>query len=354
MKCCVECFQSNYIRDIIQTSHDVGKCDFCGTKSINLLPPEKLIDNFRVFIDAYKPIKNPPVNCKPDKIEKRILIDFNRKIFSSKKEREVKKLLRAIFKNELNNYREIFTKNVYLECLLDPNSLLQLSNLQISWDNFVKEIKNENRYHIKNTVDLIKLEKLLSWFTREIKKGQLFYRARISEKNGFSKKEMGAPPQNQTKSGRANPLGISYLYLSSDSETTFYETRALLFDYVTIGEFKLCENIKIVNLKDTHIYDPIQFAESDSLTELLIYLPFINRLEEELSKPLRRSDNELDYIPTQYISEFIKSLKYAGVQYKSSLNPSGYNLAIFEFQKFICTGVKIHEVKEIKFKHKPI
>jgi hypothetical protein len=77
-------------------------------------------------------------------------------------------------------------------------------------------------------------------------------------------------------------------------------------------------------------------------------------LEEQLSKPKRRSENELDYLPTQYLSELIKSIGFAGVEFQSSLYANGFNLAIFEPDKFECIGVKVCEIKKIDILHEII
>ena len=62
-------------------------------------------------------------------------------------------------------------------------------------------------------------------------KEKKYFRARISDKKGFPKKYMGNPPSLLTKSGRANPEGISYLYLANNIETTLFEVRAGLKDF---------------------------------------------------------------------------------------------------------------------------
>ena len=73
---------------------------------------------------------------------------------------------------------------------------------------------------------------------------------------------MGKPPYDKATAGRANPKGISYLYLSSDLSTTLYETRATLYDYMSIGEFKLLNNMNIVNLRDINKVSPFILEDS--------------------------------------------------------------------------------------------
>lgn len=348
MKCCVECFSSEYLRTIIlSNSTQEGNCDFCKSKNVKLYEPRELLLYFSNLLELYSPDSNDLGFSSF--IETRIVEDFSNKIFKINEDRVIKNLLLEIVSDEFDNFKDLFNTKVYLECLHNPNTKTQAETLELVWNNFVNEIKNENRFHIKNAIDLKKLEKLLKRHIRDISKGRIFYRARISNKEGFKTEEMGNPPAHLAKAGRANPQGISYLYLASDIETTFFETRAILFDYVSIGEFRLKENISVINLRETELYDPIQLADLDDLRDFIIHYPFISRLEKEISKPNRRADNELDYLPTQYLSEFIKSLGFDGVEYRSSVNPKGYNLAIFNPEKFEIIKTYVNEINRVDF-----
>ena len=43
-----------------------------------------------------------------------------------------------------------------------------------------------------------------------------------------------------------------------------------------------------------------------------------------------RNDSEIDYLPTQYISDFIKQMGFDGICYNSTLMEGGENYAIFD------------------------
>ena len=69
------------------------------------------------------------------------------------------------------------------------------------------------------------------------------------------------------------------------------------------------------------IFHPSRVAERIKSTLLK------QKISVDLSKPMRRYDSELDYIPTQFICEFIKI--YTGVQgikFRSSLHTLGNNI----------------------------
>lgn len=307
----------------------------------------ELLLHFQPIIDLFSVNKEigSPIEVEFEK-------HFDNKIFSDKVKEKSRSLLQAIIEDEKDSYQELFDNHVILECLNNANNHEKVKPLHLSWGNFVEEIKSTNRFHIKNALDLEKLKELLGKrYNKEIIKGKIFYRARISNKDGFTVNEMGNPPSDKAKAGRANPMGISYLYLADQLKTTLYEARTSLYDYVSIGKFRLKEDIKVINLRG-NTYDPVVLG--DMLEDFLIHQPFVGKLESELSRPRRRSDNELDYIPTQYLCEFIKSMGFDGVEFQSSLYSEGYNLAIFNPEKFECIDVEVYEIENIELKHKAL
>ena len=60
---------------------------------------------------------------------------------------------------------------------------------------------------------------------------------------------------------------------------------------------------------------------------------------------MRSSDNPLEYIPSQFISELIKAgnndaWHFDGVAYKSTLKPGGKNICfVRRISMFVCRGV---------------
>jgi len=156
---------------------------------------------------------------------------------------------------------------------------------------------------------------------------------------------MGKPPAKKSTSGRANPNGIPYLYVSTKTETVLYESRATHLDFVTIAEFKLKDNLKVVRLRQIENLSP--FLYEDRIEDFLKYQKYLKRLEIELSKPLRRHDRKLEYLPTQYLCEYVKFLGYDAIEYGSSLHDGGINLAIFDDSKLEIKKIEIHEVVSV-------
>ncbi|MGE8513154.1 MAG: RES family NAD+ phosphorylase [Chryseobacterium culicis] len=348
MNCCINCFESSYINGIILNNKSIGNCNYCKSENVSIYEASELSIFFKGIIDLYEVVDS---NGKP--IEEQIVSDFSNKVFSKKliDSSCIRDLMNDIVRDDIDYYNKIFNNPVRLKYHSSDVEDVIIRPLSISWDNFSNEIKTVNRFHFVNTLDLVKLKSLFANFAKDIPKGKKFNRARVSNNRaGYLPKEMGNPPSHLAKSGRANPNGISYLYLGNDIATTLFEARASLFDYVSVGTFRLEENLRVVNLSRS-TYDVFRLAELESLEDVTMHRSFIDKLEYELSTPRRKSDSELDYLPTQYLSELIKSMGYDGIEFKSSLYSEGYNLAIFYPDKFKCLHVDVYDIDKIELKY---
>ena len=340
-KCCSNCFTSNYLENIIASFNESGTCDFCGSKNTFVVLPELLFDKFHALFDCFE-----AGNVYTSSLVQSIRNNFSYNLFSDKLDDGVQtELLKAIATASGSDYADLFIKNVRFK-------IESLNGIHVSWTNFKDEIKNENRFHISNGLDLDTLAKHFESedLQRIISAGHILFRGRICDKNGFKRTQMANPPQKLARPGRANPFGISYLYVSDKAETTIYETRASLLDYISIGKFRVLEDLKIMNLRSKESLDFVKWIEAEEIEMFL----FINQLQDELAKPYKNSDQELDYIPTQYICEFIKSLGYDGVEYRSALYSEGYNIAVFHPEKLKCISKSVHEITSINYKSNKI
>lgn len=224
-------------------------------------------------------------------------------------------------------------------------------DLNTRWERLSNELKYQNRFFLSEELDWDSIRTTLELLVRTHTKGTKYFRARISE-DKVEISNMGKPPREKASAGRANPLGIPYLYLATDPETTYYESRAGLHEQIYLGEFVAKENLHIVSLERIEFLGPVEIQELGfDLEEFIRFRGFLMKLSQELSKPIRKKDSDFDYLPTQYLCEYIKSvLGFDGVQYQSAMNPSGSNLAIFNDNKVECIGIKVFKVDEVKYK----
>ncbi|MBC8367884.1 RES family NAD+ phosphorylase [bacterium] len=181
------------------------------------------------------------------------------------------------------------------------------------------------------------------------------YRARILDQDEpFTASEMGKPPSKIASHGRANPYGISYLYVADEIDTTIAEVRPHKGEKVCIASIHPVRDLKFIDLCSPEKgISPFGLEEED-VRLLAGMIPYLRHLGEELSRPISPNRTHLEYLPTQYLCEFIKRNGYDGVIYKSSVG-EGLNYAIFDdsairFDEKILT----YEVINVDFDSRPL
>lgn len=362
---CEKCFNDKVIADIIKSLPDtvVGDCSICNHKDVYLYDTEKMNDLTPYFEDLLNIYSTKILdNTLSDSAERIDLIDDLKqrwKIFSSNLDKKVileilKNIVPELYKNEPSLFEDkVIIPELYDSTYLKKHSLLK--NKQ--WEDFVNEIKTKNRFHSK-LINFEILRKYCTFIRKSYKTGALFYRARNSNKNGYPCDQMSAPKPEYSTDGRANAKGIRCLYLASDPDTTLHEIRANIFDYVCVGEFRLLQDITVIDL--TAITQISPFIEELDCLDHAINQQYLERLDFEMSKPLRKNDSTLEYVATQYIVDFIKSIEhnglneYDGIVYRSTTNPEGYNLAIFNPDIFECISTEVYEITSIDYKRKKV
>lgn len=353
MKCCVKCFNDTEIKAIIESFKIKGNCDFCEGQDVytyDLETDNTIVDLFDGLLDIYSAESSLPDDYPKEHLDllKNILTSkWN--IFTERPNR-VYKLIIHICSKKYNEQPELFSSNVGIKEAFDQDYLEKYSVIRrYHWNNFVTAIKKQNRFH----TDYINKE-VLSLFLKSVEKtyekGTIFYRARMcSNETGIDTSQMGAPPATKATAGRANSEGISCLYLADSQKTTIHEIRAGIYDYITIGKFVLLQDIIVINLADIDKISP--FSEMD-YTQYAVNMEHLKMIRNELAKPLRRYDSALDYLPTQYISDYIKSQMYDGIEYISIMCKEGFNLAIFNEELFRCTDTTVFDIKDLEYTYK--
>lgn len=267
---------------------------------------------------------------------------------------------------------------------------------------FVHTILFEDRFFIDHPV-IKRLEKNLSrvdkdpliLFRHLIPKGSVLYRARLcddtfisknhniiydilfggprpvrvlnfdtkhtieSKFNGYDAKNSFVPrSQENISDGRANPKYIRYLYAADDKYTALVEVRPTLESFVSIAEIKVKENLSLLMI------DPLRVVPTNRKIEMgdYFYSPIEREnfedfrlgwdLEALFSKP--SSGSLKDYLPTQYITERIKSFaaekgNFDGIEFRSSLNKEGTNFTIFNYKKCAPVASDLYKVCSIKY-----
>ena len=332
MKVCGNCFNDIEIKNFIETnSKEFGVCDYCNNSNCNLIKLEELLDFFSEFMEIFSPDDELGMPLYD-------LIKRDWEFFTN--ETNSNKLLLDLLDSIGSNIQTNTTQVTYVEDIIQCVDYWEILKDDLKW-------KRRFLSDVDTIFDL-------GWDTffdsiMEFPKDKILYRARIHNIEGqstFPLNKMGSPPREDANSGRANPDGIPYLYLSDNHETTLYETRVTYLDELTIGNFKLIKDEKIMLVDFTNYTSP--FLNMGNILENAKSRLLQDKISADLSKPIRRYDSQLEYLPTQFICEFIRYITGAdGIVFDSSLHEGGINYVIFENDKFECVEVNKYHVTAV-------
>lgn len=311
--CCPECFDDRELRNHLFPSlaPGHGTCDFCGTADTQLIEPDKLANYFEPLVNVYERSEDgkPLVEWMKD--------DWQ--LFSHP---------RMDIANAKDLLGEILDDGEIVRGGFAP-SASYISEGLARWDELRDELMYANRWFLDVEIDRERLRQLLDMLLAPPLPRQ-WYRARICVEGAvFPIEKMGTPPKRLSSHGRANPAGIPYLYLGSLPNTAAAEIRPHTGQLACVADFTVPE-IKAVDLRNPRkLVSPFILSDPSSIGQLRADLPLLERLGEELTRPVQPAGAAIDYIPSQYLCEFIKKKGFDGVVYRSSVS-DGINLALFD------------------------
>ncbi|MGD8233199.1 RES family NAD+ phosphorylase [Vibrio sp. TRT 1302] len=233
------------------------------------------------------------------------------------------------------------------------------------WGEFKKHLINENRFFPKSSLygqiftsgenhpspEALAFLNAVDSLSRDKHKGSEFYRARISG-TPLSADDMGSPPKELATAGRANPVGIPYLYLSEDEATCFREIRPSNGATIYLSKVIAKSDLKLIDLTNPkHRVALLKFEESE-INSVLKCLHLLEEFAMELSVPVLPEKSHLDYIPTQFICEFLRTIKvYDGLIFNSSYG-DGKNIVLFSDEKVYIANPTVKTVCSVDVKVK--
>ncbi|MDB6008021.1 MAG: uncharacterized protein JWL65_271 [Gammaproteobacteria bacterium] len=332
MPCCAECFGDRGLRKslIPARSAGIGNCSYCGGVDVQIVDPTALAEYFELVIGAY-------VSAPDGKTLVQLLReDWGLFEKPSMDDARATALLRDVLE-EPDRLHETFSPiSVTADRLSD-------------WEKLRDELMYKNRFFPDANMDLDRLGNLLDALKIEPDEApSLWYRARIqTEDVPFPIAKMGAPPSRTATHGRANPAGIPYLYLGSQPDTAIAETRPHTGELVCVADFATPPDLRLVDLRHPRrVVSPFVLADATDVAQMRSDLPFLERLGDELMRPVLPQAAAIDYTPSQYLCEFIKKRKYDGVLYRSSVS-GGINLALFEPSRATARSVVQYRVSRV-------
>ncbi len=329
MLICKECFKDEELRKEVQNEGVVGVCDVCGKNG--------LVVDLSHFIDFFKDVLRLYKKCDESQSTVLQTIQNTWGLFGKVEYGEI------ILKEVMN----VFDPGYSLSDKVAYEDFLQ-NRIDI-WERTKQQLKEQYRFFVNH--DEFDRNNYIE-IAVTITKGTNLYRARVTE-SGMSKfpsNKMGCPPKDKTKAGRANPVGIPYLYLCRDINTTLYEVRAGFLDKVSVGRFKIQRDLNLVDFDFDFPFYTSYDEGFDRWCDLIVKFEVLKEIRKDLSKPLTRYDTEIEYVPTQWICEYCKIIGADGISFASSLDNNGLNYVIFNPSDAKCTKVLCRTVEEVCIK----
>lgn len=325
--CCPQCFDRRHLvlRQFVQAQASAkGPCPSCKALRACLLDPASLWPLFAPVVALYEPVSgvDGPLGSAPS-VEGALLAallqrDFT--VFSAEALPHAEALLEAILPaGTPTRWRERTTL-----ARTDQTTWG-------TWERFATYLRHERRFYFDERVAGMAdprqwLPPLLPQLEYALAQGQVFFRGRSGV---HSLPEMGAPPPERAPAGRANPRGIPFLYLSTDEATVIAELRPWKGQALTVAIFALREPVRAVNLTQMPaLASPFGPVDLEELVQRRAQYRLLEQVNQVISHPIDPQQAELEYLPTQYVTEVIRQAGYDGVLFNSALGP-GDNLVLF-------------------------
>jgi hypothetical protein len=330
--CCPECIGDSHLRRnvIPSLSKEQGTCSYCGSENQPLVAPIELREQFELLIDAYTLDESG-----------RSLVEWLKRDWAMFGHARMDVAHAKELLGDILDDGDIVRKN-FSPVLTTGARVIEV------WEQLRAELMHKNRFFPVTTVDMERLGRLLpSLVLDQADLLKIWYRARIQQAdNVYPIGDMGCPPKHLASHGRANPAGIPYLYLASEEITAISEVRPNAGDKVTVAKVTV-PNLQIVDLcHPRKTFSPFSLPYEDALPSFREGLDFLEKLGEELSRPVLQKSAAFDYIPSQYLCEFVKKCGFHGVMYRSAAE-GGVNLALFDPDQAVFVEVVSRYISKI-------
>ncbi|SFK55977.1 RES domain-containing protein [Marinilactibacillus piezotolerans] len=360
MRFCDECFKSKQIKDIIQSGNEKGNCELNPThKNVFICDTNEneeitlyVKDFLRQIIELYEVVSELPddfPSAKTKLIKDSLKNDWP--IFEIESEK-IYNLLSYLFDGNSDLDTRVLDSPVGIIEDMNTESHHLLISGNNDWDAFIEEITYENRFHQK-LMNNKTLEHFISKSYDVIDPtDKKYFRSRISNDKNLELAEMSAPPKGKAKSGRLNSELISVLYLSDDIETTWQEVRAAFHDTVYTGTFGISKDKLIVaNLCNDFQLRVFDNSKDEEYLKYYLNKNILEKITFELTKPTNEYTKSKNYIPLQYVSDFIKAhrLNFDGILYSSVMKKGKKNLLLFDPSLAKCIQLEKSTVKEVRY-----
>lgn len=121
-----------------------------------------------------------------------------------------------------------------------------------------------------------------------------------------------------------------------------------MFDVVTFGSFHPQRQLTVADLSAFSRISP--FADTISTESVAVNHEVLREMTAEMAKQMRSNDDPIEYVPTQFIAEYAKTVDgIDGVRYDSTLVQNGTNYCFFNSDELCCYEVHATSIRELSY-----
>lgn len=355
--CCTECFCINEIRQFIIDEDEMGNCSYCGSRSVHVCPVETVSSFILEGVNRhYEDAANQVGYSSSEGGYDLPTVDIH----------EILNEIECIFSELIDDPTDLLEDLAHFDgrayVTNDPYGPPPGDADEIYyWSRFQDIVKNDRRFtiflnqaeqsnNLEDPGNLLKhiADLFLPELITVIPEGEKIYRTRIKKKDKeYEHKDLTSPHPRLTINNRMSPAGISFFYGAKDPDTCIHEVRPSVSESVVVGEFEVLKNLFVLDLsakigERLGIFDPDYLFNYEER-----YKPFLRHFISDIAKPIRSSDQDIEYAPTQVFTEFVRSTNFKekwyfpgednepadvylqGLMFKSSLKDKGINVVLF-------------------------
>jgi RES domain-containing protein len=327
---CAGCFNLPRLKKLVyKSATKTGDCRYCGRKRVRLAPLGVFYDGFRNMMQLYEPADNWDDGETLVQLMEDDWQPFAEELLGTD---AVSRLLSGILASRWEKDSGDDEVDVYdLYVRVGDNATNPRESLAERWDEFAAEVLEDPSAEppIPDTFtdDLP---------TETLRAGTRLYRVRPAwrpDSDGArlpwtGNVECGAPPADKATAGRANSSGERVLYAADQEETAVAEVRPALGHVVTLAEFQVVADLRVVDLVSP-IEDPDPFEDETVVYDVEI-AGLLRSFAIALGTPLARGDDPNLYLPSQKLCREIREAGYDGIRYPSAMKEGGSNLVLFD------------------------
>lgn len=171
---------------------------------------------------------------------------------------------------------------------------------------------------------------------RPMPAGEIVWRAQRKEPDqDWNAGRLGtAKPHQALLANRMSPAGIPLFYGSADPETAISEVaRRHPTDEIIVGAFETSQSCLVLDLagleEPPSLFDPANDRDTRRRHELM----FLRQFVQDLSRPVTDGAEQIDYVPTQILTEYFLRVfaqrgAVSGIRYPSATRNGGISIVL--------------------------